>query len=210
MFIPRQPVLENQFCKFGSTSTTTGIGAALCEAGAVLYLDEDADNQAAVVKKFTTFAADADKTPFGFSEQRVKTGYHSILPTGSTLPGDLGSSDVIAQPTYDANGDIDGSALAPVGVAHLGIWDTTFYVCKHTGNAVAAGDQMKPGQSLYVSANNNGKVTNHATTASDDSLNYERISTSVVAKVVAGASAGQCSANIANTTLYPIRMKLVI
>lgn len=210
MFIPRQPVVENQFCKFGSTSTETGIGAALCEAGAVLYLDEDADNQDAIVKRFTTFVADNDKVPFGLSMQRAKTGYHSIMPTGATLPGDLGSSDVIAQPTYDSSGNVNGTAPAPMAVAHLGIWDTTFYVAKHTANTVADGDHMKPGQSLYAVANNNGKVTNHATTATDDTLDYERINTSVVAKVMVGASAGQCSANISNSTLYPIRVKLLV
>jgi hypothetical protein len=69
---------------------------------------------------------------------------------------------------------------------------------------------MKPGQSLYIACNNGSKVTNKAVTASGDTLNYERLTTDVVAKVVVGASAGQCSANIANTTLYPIKIKLLV
>lgn len=210
MFIPRQPVVENQFCKFGGTSTSTGIGASLCEAGAVLYLDEDAAGQDAIVKRFTTFALDASKVPFGLSMQRVKTGYHNVMPTGATLPGDLGSSDVIAQPMYDASGNINGTAPAPLGVAHLGIWDTTFYTCENSAKVVSNGNHMKPGQSLYPVANNNGRVTNHGNTASDDTLDYQRINTTVVAKVVVGASAGQCTANISNSTLYPIRIKLLV
>lgn len=212
MFIPRQPVLENQFCKYAAqTDVTTGIGAALCEAGAVVYLDSSAANQDAIVKRYSTFAAgDSGNAPFGLAMQRVKTGYHSVMPTGAVMPGDLGSSDVIAQPSYDASGNINGTSQAPLAVAHLGIWDTTHYVCEHTDNTVADGNHMKPGQSLYAACNNGSKVTNVATTATDDSLDYERINTDVVAKVVVGASAGQCSANIANTTLYPIKIKLVV
>lgn len=210
MFIPRQPVVENQFCKYGSTNVDTGVGAVVCDAGAVLYLDENAAGQDAIVKRFTTHADDNDKVPFGVSLQRVKTGYHNVMPTGATLPGDLGSSDVIAQPTYDSSGNIDGTAPAPLGVAHLGIWDTTFYICEHAGNVVSDPNHMKPGQSLYAVANNNGRLTNHGTTASNDNLNYERINTSVVAKVIIGASPGQCSANISNSTLYPIRIKLLV
>lgn len=212
MFIPRQPVLENQFCKFASqTDTTTGIGASLCEAGAVVYLDSSATGQDAIVKRYTTYAAGTSgNAPFGFAEQRVKTGYHSVMPTGATLPGDLGSSDAIAQPSYDANGNVNGTAAVPLAVAHLGIWETTHYVCEHTANVVTDGNHMKPGASLYVACNNGSKVTNSTDTASGDTLDYERLTTDVVAKVVVGASAGQCSANIANTTLYPIKLKLLI
>lgn len=210
MFIPRQPVLENQFCKYGAqTTVTTGVGAALCEAGAVVYLDDTAANQEAIVYRFGAYAT-ASKTPFGFAMQRVKTGYHSILPTGSVLPGDLGSSDAIAAPSYDTAGAINGTAKVPVAVAHLGIWETTHYTCPNTANVVADGSHMKPGQSLYVACNNNGKVTNSTDTATGDTLTYERISTDVVAKVVSGANAGKCSANIANTALYPIRIKLLV
>jgi len=212
MFIPRQPVLENQFCKFASqTNTTTGIGASLCEAGAVLYLDSSATNQEAIVKRYSTYAAgDSSNAPFGFAEQRVKTGYHSVMPTGAVLPGDLGSSDAIAQPSYDSSGDINGTNAVPLGVAHMGIWETTHYVCEHTENTVTDGNHMKPGQSLHIACNNGSKVTNNTDTATDDTLDYERLTIDVVAKVVTGASAGQCSANIANSTLYPIRIKLLV
>lgn len=210
MFIPRQPVVENQFCKYGAqTTVATGVGAALCEAGAVVYLDDTATNQEAIVYNFGAYAT-ASKVPFGFAMQRVKTGYHSILPTSSVLPGDLGSSDAIAAPSYDSTGAINGTAKVPLAIAHLGIWETTFYTCPNTANVVSDGDHMKPGASLFVACNNGGRVTNSTDTASGDTLTYERLTTDVVAKVVSGASAGKCSANIANTALYPIRVKLLL
>lgn len=212
MFIPRQPVIENQFCKYAAqTDVTTGVGASLCEAGAVLYLDDSAADQDAIVKRYSTRDAGGyDNAPFGLAMQRVKTGYHAVMPTGAVMPGDLGSSDVIAQASYNSNGEINGTGRAPLAVAHLGIWDTTHYVCKHSDDTVDDGNHMKPGQSLYAACNNGSRVTNHDTTATDDSLDYERINSDVVAKVVVGASAGQCSANIANTTLYPIKIKLLV
>jgi hypothetical protein len=216
MFIPRQTVVENQFCKYQAQTATAaaGVGGVVAYAGAVVHLVSAASNQEAIVAAYSTFAAKptgADLAPFGFLMQKVKTGYHQVHPTGFYMPGDLGSSDVIAQPSYDGSGNINGTVATPAGVAHLGIWETTHYVCAHTANVVADGDHMKPGQSLYVAANNGSKVTNDDTAAGDDSLNYENlIDTVVVAKVVTGASAGQCSSNIANTTLYPIRIKILI
>lgn len=216
MFIPRHPVVENQYCSYGAqTGTgTAGVGGVVSYAGAVLYLDSDATNQEPIVFRYDTFANKpteaSELIPFGFAMQKVKTGYHQVHPAGFMMPGDLGSSDVIAQPTYDATGNITGTKEAPLGVAHLGIWDTVHYVCKHTANTVASGDQMKPGDDLYAACNNHSKVTNESTVATDDSLNYEAIVNVKVARVVKGASAAKCSANIANTTLYPIRIKLLI
>lgn len=198
MFIPRHPVVEDQFCQFATTSGTAGIGGVVAYAGAVCYLDEDATNQDAVVNIYGTSvdALSADeKLPFGFLMQKVKYGYHNVHPSGFMMPGDLGSSDVIAQPSYDSNGNIAGTRQAPVGVAHLGIWDTVHYTVETSGTTV-----MKPSASLYVNNGGDAKVT------TNDALSLSV----VVAKVVKGASAAQCQANINNTTLYPIRIKLLI
>ena len=217
MFIPRQPVMENQFCKYTAQTATgsAGVGGVVAYAGAVAYLVSTATNQDAIVSAYSTYAAKpsvaSELSPFGFLMQKVKTGYHQVHPTGFYMPGDLGSSDVIAQPSYDSNGNITGTVATPVGVAHLGIWDTTHYVCANTANVVADGDHMKPGQLLYVACNNYSKVTNVATAASNDTYNYQNLIDGVaVARVVSGASAAQCSSTIANTTLYPIRMKLLV
>ncbi len=39
MFIPRHPVVENQFCSYSAqTSDVTGVGGVICYAGAVVFL----------------------------------------------------------------------------------------------------------------------------------------------------------------------------
>jgi len=216
MFIPRHPVVENQFCSYGAQTGTgsAGVGGVVCYAGSVLYLDSDSTNQEPIVFRYDTFAAKptaaSELKPFGFAMQKVKTGYHQVHPAGFMMPGDLGSSDVLAQPTYDATGAVTGTKEAPLGVAHLGIWDTVHYVCEHSANVVSSPNHMKPGDDLYVACNNQAKVTNHSSIASDDTKNYEAMVNVIVARVMKGASAAKCSANIANTTLYPIRIKLLV
>lgn len=208
MFIPRHPVVENQFCKYGETNTAGGAGNVIAYAGSVVYLDPNADNEEAIVKKMAHGVTEA---PFGFCMQKVKTGYHSVHPVGMVLPGDLGSSDAIAQPTYDSAGQINGTQAVPVGVAHGGIWDTVHYTCVQstTVGTVDDGDHMKPGQTLYPAADE-AKVTNSTTNSDGTDDNGERCSTVAVARVVKGASAAKCTANIGNTTLYPIRIKLLV
>jgi len=97
-FIPRDPVMQNQFLVHDSTN-----GNATATAGAVVSLS--ASEKVMVV-------SGADTYPYGFLMQNVKAE-SSAHPTGFRLPGDLGSSDAFT-------GD-------PVGVAHLGLYDTTFY-----------------------------------------------------------------------------------
>lgn len=227
MFIPRHPVVENQFCQFTTYSGvagTGGIGGVLAYAGAVCYLDENAANQDALVEIYAFNEANEttdtdERVPFGFLMQKVKMGYHNVHPTGFMMPGDLGSSDVIAQPSYSSAGVIDGVKNAPVGVAHLGIWDTVHYMVKYTtaipNATVAAGDTMLPGQHLYVCNDSLGvdaagtsKITNHKVAHESYGI-YTNID-SAVARVVKGAAAGQCQASINNTTLYPIRIKLLV
>jgi hypothetical protein len=218
MFIPRHPVVENQFCSYGSQTgtSTAGIGGVVCYAGAVVYLEFDATNEEAVVLRYDLESTEptevTERIPFGFSMQKVKTGYHQVHPAGFSMPGDLGSSDVIAQPTYDAAGAVTGTKSAPLGVAHLGIWDTVHYRCAHTATVVTDPAHMHPGDNLYVAANAGSAVTNYNTAAVSDVDVGTRLTNviTMVARVVKGADAVRCSANIANTTLYPIRIKLFI
>jgi hypothetical protein len=222
MFIPRHPVVENQFCSYGAQTATAaaGVGGVVAYAGSVVFLNDNTTgalagtnpNMEPIVYKM---AHGVTAAPFGFAMQKVKVGYHQVHPTGFMMPGDLGSSDVIAQPDYDSNGDIVGSKEAPLGVAHLGIWDTVHYTCEMTTSVIGAGDNMKPGDALY-SAADEAKVTNNATDASvgsaADKANGAHIGASPVqvGVVVKGASLAKCQANFNNTTLYPIRIKLLV
>ena len=214
MFIPRHPVIENQFCKYATQSGTgsEGVGGVIAYAGSVLYLNATATNEESEVLRYNLYSeysglSATEKTPFGFSMQKVKTGYHQVHPTGFMLPGDLGSSDVIAQAMYDASGVIIGTKEVPVGVAHNGIWDTCHYIMETSV-------KFAPGDNLYVAANGQGRVTNSANAASGDSDVGKGFvvagSTIAVARVLRGVSAAKAAANVANTVLYPIRIKLLI
>lgn len=208
MFIPRHSVVENQFCSYAEDNSfgSAGVGGVVAYAGSVVYLDPDATNEEPMVKKM---AYDASPfTPFGFIMQKVKVGYHNVHPTGFVMPGDLGSSDAIAQPLYNTAGAIVGHKSVPVGVAHLGIFDTVHYTCVVDG----AGDvatKMIPGASLFAAAVT-ARLTNSTVEADGTDTLGERVSTTVVAKVVKGASVAKCQANIDNITLYPIRVKLLV
>lgn len=222
MFIPRHPVVENQFCSFGAQTAFTGsagVGGVVCYAGAVLYMDSDSTNQQPIVYRYNKFTGTppvgkpteaSELIPIGLAMQKVKTGYHQVHPVGAQMPGDMGSSDVIAQPSYDSSGNITGTVAAPLGVAHLGIWDTVYYTCQHTGNTVSSPNHMKPGDNLYPGCNCESRLTNHSTVATDDSLTYEAIVNVVTARVIVGASAAKCSGTIGNTGLFPIRVKLLV
>jgi len=212
MFIPRHPVVEDQFCSYGETNTTTGVGGVVAYAGSVVYLDSAATNEEPIIFKMKY--NDSTYTPFGFLMQKVKTGYHQVHPNGFVMPGDLGSSDAIAQSKYGATGAITGTKSVPAGVAHLGIYDTVHYTAEGTGGndstdtTLSAG--ILPGQPLRAAADE-GKVTNdvsHAASGTDYDGEYCAITT--VARVMKGASVAKVTANIANTTLYPIRIKLLI
>jgi len=209
MFIPRHPVVENQFCSYAAQTATSsaGIGGVIAYAGSVVYLDASAANEEPIVKKMAY--SSSPFTPFGFAMQKVKTGYHQVHPAGFMMPGDLGSSDVIAQPSYDASGNIIGTKSAPIGVAHMGIWDTVHYTCTSVDSEPTV--KMAPGDSLYA-ANDEAKVTNNSVLAADadDLATGEAVSSVVVGRVIKGASLAKCKANVANTTLYPIRIKLLI
>ena len=188
MFIPRHPVVQNQFCQFVATTTSGGAGDVLAYAGSACYLDDSQND--AIVK---IYVANENKPCFGFLMQKVKTGYHLVHPPGFYMPGDLGSSDVIAQPSYDTNGRVSGTKPAPVGVAHLGIWDTIHY---------AGSGALVAGTALYVRQSSMSELCDAGLT--------ENTQPGILAYVVKGASAAQVTANMANTTLYAIRVKLLV
>ncbi len=119
VFIPRDPVSQNQFLTHDSTWENTAT------AGAVVHLS--GDELVSPVSGTGTF-------PYGFLMQNVKAE-SSAHPTGFRLPGDLGSSDAFT-------GD-------PVGVAHLGIYDTTYY--STTPSSYTAGE--------LLGVNSTGQVT---------------------------------------------------
>ena len=220
MFIPRHPVVEDQFCSYATQSGTgaEGVGGVIAYAGSVIYLKADAVNEESEVTKLDHAAGNAGaKVPFGFLMQKVKTGYHQVHPTGYYMPGDLGSSDVIAQATYNSVGAIIGTKSAPAGVAHLGIWDTVHYTAKGTGGSDSAytgytpSAKLAPGTELYP-AGDQGKVTNSdvASDGTDFNGEYSKNSKVAVAKVMRGASIAKITANCQNTALYPIRIKLLV
>jgi len=207
MFIPRHPVVENQFCSYSEDNSygTAGVGGVICYAGSVVYLDPAATNQEPMVKKM---AAGVTEIPFGFAMQKVKVGYHQVHPTGFMMPGDLGSSDVIAQPLYNASGAITGHKAAPLGVAHNGIWDTVHYTSTgaEAGTISAA---LVPGQMLYAAVDE-AKVTNDNSGTGTGTDKEDSVTETIVARVVKGASIAKVQANTDNTTLYPIRIKLLV
>jgi hypothetical protein len=208
MFIPRHPVVENQFCSYAENNAfgSAGIGGVVAYAGSVVYLDPTATNEEAMVKKMEHGVTE---TPFGFIMQKVKVGYHSVHPTGFVMPGDLGSSDAIAQPLYDSSGAITGHKSVPVGVANLGIYETVHYTCAMTTGTVDT--KMIPGATLYP-ASHQARVTNNtdAVAADADHETGARCSTTAVARVLKGASVAQCQASIDNVSLYPIKIKLLV
>lgn len=109
VFIPRDPVVQNQFLVHDSTKGSTAT------AGAVVSLSGD---------ELVEVVSGTNTLPYGFLMQNVKAE-SSAHPTGFRQPGDLGSSDAFT-------GD-------PVGVAHLGLYDTTHY---NTSTTYAAGDKL--------------------------------------------------------------------
>jgi len=164
MFIPRHPVIENQFCSYIETNSTTGAGGTIAYAGAVVALYEwDSVNGRAKVKVWDSTASGNGEVPYGFLMQKVKEGYTAIHPANYMLPKDMGSSDAIAAPVYNSStGAISGTKATPVGVAHLGVWETTNYLKIPV--------QIFPGDKMYVSMTE-GRITNTTVSGFGDSAN---------------------------------------
>lgn len=137
VFIPRDPVVQNQFLAHDSAAGSTAT------AGSVVYLS--GDELVAVVTGTNT-------KPFGFLMQNVKAE-SSAHPTGFRLPGDLGSSDAFT-------GD-------PVGVAHLGLYDTTHY---NTSFTYAAGDLLQTAAGGKVTPSGSGQVNNDVVAVAQNTL----------------------------------------
>jgi hypothetical protein len=83
-------------------------------------------------------------------------------------------------------------------------------------SAIDTGFNMKPGDLLYAAADQ-AKLTNNSTNdsvgdAATDKANGAYVANTVTAigMVVKGASVAKCQANFNNTTLYPIRIKLLV
>jgi len=191
MFIPRDPVNENMFCQYIATTTSGGCGEFLVYAGAVVYIC-DASCDATHGSDTATYvkASTGTESHFGFLEQSIKTGYHSIHPAGYIMDKDFGMSHVVAQPTFAAGTrTVNGTKATPAGVAHLGIWETTHY----NNGGVA----IKSGAAMYVKAGSAG----HICTTSNGNQ---------VAWCMAGVTAAKEAKNVLGTTLYPIRIKLLI
>jgi hypothetical protein len=147
VFIPRDPVMQNQFLVHDSSKGTTAT------AGAVVSLS--ASEKVEVVSGTNT-------VPYGFLMQNVKAE-SSAHPTGFRLPGDLGSSDAFT-------GD-------PVGVAHLGLYDTTFYDTAETYTAGA-----------LLGVTGEGKVTNNGSGNDVSATNVAVAQNSLDATAVAAGS----------------------
>ena len=218
MFIPRQPVVDNQFCEYVETSETGGVGGAIAYAGAAVYMGTNDDTVEPLVKVFSDGYPDALEPVFGFLMQKIKTGYHQVHPAGYLLSTDFGSSDAHAQPKYDSSGDIDGTQKTPVGVAHDGgIWDTTHYVGGTDGSgAVYAGDK------LWVTKDKDGRLINNAGGSGDfvphpfaeypmyGEYDHSGTPWGAAALVIKGVSAAKAQATYDGQTLYPIRIKLLV
>lgn len=219
MFIPRQPVVDNQFCEFASqTSDLTGVGGSLAHAGAAVYMMGGSADP--YVKVFA--GATGDQHVFGLLMQKVKTGYHEVHPAGWVKRTDFGSSDAITQPTYDGDGNISGSQPVPVGVAHCGgIWDTTHYDSRTLVSTWAAVDA---GDLLNVTYNGAGRLTNFGTEGANawsvhgnalvpmfDHFNDTGTATQqAVGIVIKGVSAAKAESTHGGQTMYPIRFKLLV
>ena len=182
MFIPRDPVNENMFCQYKATTASGGTGAFIAFAGAVVKIVGGGPDT------YVETCEGTGDTHFGFLEQTIKTGYHAIHPAGYILDKDFGMSHVVAQATFEAGTRrVNGTKATPAAVAHLGIWETTHY----DDGAINAGDAM------YVNGSTGGKICN--TSAGTQ-----------VAWCIKGVTSGQAAKNVAETTLYPIRIKLLI
>jgi hypothetical protein len=225
MFIPRQPVVDNQFCEYVETSTTDGVGGTVAHAGAAVYLAGNVHytgtNQG--VESLVQVFDDTSSTTivFGLLMQKVKTGYHEVHPAGYILKQDFGSSDAIAQAKYNTSGNIDGTQKVPVGVAHDGgIWDTTHYTSDNgtptEGNfaAVEAGDKLyvhKGGVSwkdgLLTSVLGQDNAAAQYPILGDEAGTGAFGAAAIVIK---GVSAAKAFSTFSDQTLYPIRIKLLV
>ncbi len=125
VFIPRDPVMQNMFLVHDSSKGTTAT------AGAVIALSGD---------QLVEVVSGTNTKPYGFLMQSVQAE-SSAHPTGFRLPGEMGSSSAFT-------GD-------PVGVAHLGLWDSTHY---DTAETYTAGGLLQTAANGTVTPSGSGQV----------------------------------------------------
>lgn len=198
MFIPRDPVNENMFCQYVETDTSTGAGAWVAHAGAVVFIAGPAGNDPAnYVSRSTlvqTYTTESGK-PFGFLEQAIKVGYHDVHPAGYILDKDFGMSHVVAKPRFAAGTrNVNGTKATPVAIAHLGIWETTHYFANDT--------EISAGAEMFVKGSSDGRIQ----VGVDGGI----AGGTQVAVCMTGVSAARAVAHDAGTTLWAIRLKLLI
>lgn len=145
-FIPRHPVIQDQFCSYSETTTGsggTGTGATIAEAGSVVLLrgygTAWSELDRSMVSRTVTGDTSSDRA-HGLIMQKIKTGYEAVHPQGYVLRKDMGSSDAIALPKL-SSGSIIGTKTVPVGVGMLGIWETTHYLYSGA-TGFAGGDDL--------------------------------------------------------------------
>lgn len=199
MFIPRDPVNENMFCQYVETDTSTGAGAWVAHAGAVVFIAGPAGNDPAnYVSRSTlvqTFTTESGKKPFGFLEQAIKVGYHDVHPAGYILDKDFGMSHVVAKPRFASDTrTVNGTKATPVAVAHLGIWETTHYFANDS--------EISAGAEMFVKKDADGKMQVDNTGAVGELTQ--------VAVCMTGVSAARAVAHDAGITLWAIRIKLLV
>jgi hypothetical protein len=127
MFIARQPVLENSFCKHDASQVTPLVPGSpiVCPQGAVVTI-AGCDGETTVVKKMTS----CDQVPFGFLMNEIRLQYdREYVPWMGRLPRHQGTQMEFVG--------------APVGVAHGGLWSTNVY---------DTDVQITAGQLLYATA----------------------------------------------------------
>jgi len=127
MFIAREPVLENSFCKHSAAqSTPMNANTPIVSPQGAVATIVGCDGETAVVKKMEA----CTEVPFGFLMQEIRTEYnHEYLPFGAVMPRDRGTQRCFV-------GD-------PIAVAHHGIYSTNVY---------DADVQINAGDFLYASA----------------------------------------------------------
>lgn len=128
MFIAREPVLENSFCKHDTTQNTplNSNTPIVCQQGRVAVISGN-DGETTVVKGMDS----CDQVPFGFLMQEVRTQYlREYIPFGGVMDRDRGTQREFVG--------------GPIGVAHHGIYSTNVYT-------IQSGD-ISAGDNLYATA----------------------------------------------------------
>lgn len=167
MFIARESVLENSFCKHDSTQSTTLAANTpiVCQQGRVAVIT-GCDGETTVVKGM----ASCDEVPFGFLMQEIRTQYdREYVPWGGVIPRDRGTQREFVG--------------GPVGVAHHGTYSTNVYSIQSA--AIDAGDF------LYATASGTLTVSGGAGYCSSGWNNTNPIAVAMNTVSVAHQNAGR-------------------